>query len=149
MIKKTVLCTVLLMASTSLTHAFEEPRAAAAYTQEDKQALAQGIAGVGTLSFCDSSGFYASKVGPVAFERMMVVIRSLGQELGGMAIGIFREAKQDGTIPMFTKGSDEMGSFEATDEAGCRVVEDIVSKLMEPKGLFDVEPTLKPDEQKS
>jgi hypothetical protein len=118
------------------------------YSEEDKKLLVQGIAGIGTLAFCDNSEFYVSKVGPVAFLRMIVVLKNLTDEgIAETGLTIFKQAREDGTIPIFS--GEEVNAFTATDEAGCRVVEDIVSKLMEPKGLLDVEPPLAPGEQKS
>lgn len=146
---KVALCAALLMASTSLTSAFEKPKSLEAYTLAEKQAFVQGVAGIGTLAFCEINKFYVSTVGPVAFERMITVVQGADSEqFAAGVLGVFRQAREDGTIPMFADGK-QAGEFTATDEAGCHVVEDLVSKLMAPKGLLDIEPALQPDEQKS
>lgn len=123
-----------------------QTRSLSSYTVEDKKALVQGIAAIGALSFCDNNGLYASKVGPDAFPRMLAVLKSLPPHIAETGIAIFKDARGDGTVPMFTAGSNEMAPFTATDEASCRVIEDIVTKLLQPKGLFDVRP-LNPDEK--
>lgn len=149
MIKTVLSCVALLLASTSLTSAFEKPKPLESYTLAEKQAFVQGAAGIGTLAFCEINEFYVSTVGPVAFERMVTVVQSTNSEqFAAGVLGVFRQAREDGTIPMFADGK-QAGEFAATDEAGCHVVEDIVSKLMEPKGLLDIESALQPDEQKS
>lgn len=138
--RKTLIATALLVMLTGT--ATGAGRARNDYSKDEQSSIMQGVAGIGILAHCEINEYYTSEIGPVAFDKMQFIFKTIGKpELVMYASRLFTGARENGVYPMIVRDSEGKASIEplpVTDEAGCKMVEETIKVLMAPGGLFDV-----------